>query len=640
VAFYRIGEPRLAATRARSQAEPPASGDVQDAALLDAMLAVFERSSVFLAMWGIVAGVTFDVALLEQGNGASVHAWAAGLLATQLPLLAWCAARRQARLSSIAPRRWLHAYLVALGCAGFAWGMTPLAIAPFAGDEAFGLCTLAVFGVASAGLQAVVACRWSVLVWLLSVLLPLGTHLSSQHSELGYALALLVVVHGAASIWIGFMQHAHWCRAHMRRLGHDTRIARFRDRLARADECLREKNRFVAAASHDLRQPMHALGLFTSALERCVTTPAGRTTLLNLQRCIDSLDRSFNSVLDIARMDGGTVEPELQSFPVRDLFHRLHLHFGGQAEALGLALRFSAGGKFVRSDPQLLERVLGNLIQNAIRNTRRGGIVVVARSRSDQVSLEVWDTGCGIAAEELPRIFDEFYRGAAQRRDGGRGLGIGLAIVKRLAQLLDHTLTVRSIPGRGSVFAVRVPRTDLGTLHGSTRMAEPVRLGSDETRTLLVVDDDIKVREGTAALLSQWGYSVVVAESADAACHVATSCAGSLGGMVCDLHLGAGADGIETIERVRAAVGHPVPALLVTGDSSPQQIARIERSGHRALVKPVPLERAVCRAAVPRVSLRMRRLLGCADDFRPVPCPPRASRVAATFRTKASDVPA
>ncbi|HSQ72105.1 MAG TPA: HAMP domain-containing sensor histidine kinase, partial [Rubrivivax sp.] len=270
-----------------------------------------------------------------------------------------------------------------------------------------------------------------------------------------------------AMAWQAFESRRQTTVALLRQIERSGELDRELAKARRTDE---EKSRFLAIASHDLRQPVHALGLFAATLHKRLQHSPDEPLARNLMLAIDGLDRSFNAMLDISRLDGGALIPRLQTFPLRDMFRRLHMQYAGQAEFAGLGLRFSPSGKSVTSDPQLLERIVGNLVQNAIKYTSRGGIVVVARSTAHAVNIEIWDTGCGIATRELPRIFDEFYQVGRAERERRRGLGMGLAIVKRLARLLGHRLEVHSAPGRGTMFRVGVA---IGGLPGIQDDLEP-----------------------------------------------------------------------------------------------------------------------------------------------------------------------
>lgn len=402
-------------------------------------------------------------------------------------------------------------------------------------------------------------------------------------------LGMTLLVAAVLALWLQRQVAAVWQRATRSRLLADDLSAALVSERDAAVRAQRDANRFVATASHDLRQPMHALGLFVSTLERRVRGGPDEALVRNMVRSIDALDQSFGAMLDMSRLDAGSMEANLQHFALRDVFRRLHLHFAGVAEAAGLSLRFSPGGKSVRSDPQLLERVLGNLIQNALRHTREGGVVVVARTRarSRQICIEVWDTGGGIEANELPRIFDEFYqvRDATRRRQ--RGLGLGLAIVKRLVQLMGHTLTVTSCPGRGTLFRLGIATSDFDEVERVTAAADTVPLPVFAARTILVLDDEDSIREGLCVVLAEWGYEPHAAATVEEAVAHARLLGDGLDLVLSDLHLAGGEDGLDAIQRVRAVCGSEVPAVVITGDTTADEMHRVMAVGVPLLFKPV-----------------------------------------------------
>jgi two-component system, sensor histidine kinase len=386
---------------------------------------------------------------------------------------------------------------------------------------------------------------------------------------------------------LALLEQHRWHRNQLWVMQRDDRVnllEQERDEAVRADQ---EKSRFLAIASHDLRQPVHALGLFAATLERRLQGSAEEPLVRNVMRSIEGLERSFNAMLDISRLDAGTVEPNIQHFALRDLFRRLHMHYAGQAEASGLGLRLAPGGKSVSSDPQLLERILGNLVQNALKYTETGGVVVVARSTADNINLEVWDTGIGIKPADLPRIFAEFYQVGHGERSRTQGLGMGLAIVKRLAHLLGYRLMVASRPGRGTMFRLSIPVRQLHAVQDVIGAADTVPMSVIEPRSVLVIDDEEPIREGLKVLLEEWGYEVQVAAHAEDAERVARERPEPPDLILSDLHLGDGPDGLDAIRAVRTVYGLDVPAILVTGDTSKEEIRRATESGHTVLFKPL-----------------------------------------------------
>jgi two-component system, sensor histidine kinase len=357
-----------------------------------------------------------------------------------------------------------------------------------------------------------------------------------------------------------------------------------RDSALRTDH---EKSRFLAIASHDLRQPVHALGLFAATLQRRLQDSPDEPLARNLMHAVDSLERSFNALLDISKLDAGAIAPRLETFALRDMFRRLHMQYGGQAEFAGLGLRLSPGGKSVTTDPQLLERIAGNLIHNAIKYTSRGGIAVLARSTASCINIEIWDTGRGMSADELPRIFDEFYQVGRGERDRAHGLGMGLAIVKRLAALLGHRLEVASTPGRGTMFRIGVPIGGLPGIQEEMAPADTQPAASQSAQMVLVVDDEEPIREGLRLLLQEWGFEVMTAANAAQAEQAVSALEGRVDLVLSDLHLGPGPGGVAVIASVRRLCGREVPAILVTGDAAPVQVQEVALGGDPVLFKPV-----------------------------------------------------
>lgn len=533
----------------------------------------------------IAIALVTDVVVLEPSTwlwswlgcvAATLAAWASTLRAGA----AWRKSRRGAW-------RWHHGFaglavasMLLLACAP--WLPGPLAPT---GERIVSVLALA--GVAMAGATVFASMRVPLAV---AAALPLSPALAEWVRDGGTpGPALAAALLALAAALTALLRRRVWLRAAHASLKRDDRMRELeaaRDEAVRADQ---EKSRFLAIASHDLRQPMHALGLFAATLERRLRGSGEEPLVHNLARSIDALDGSFSVMLDISRLDAGTIEPNFQLFPLRDLFRRLHMHFAGQAEQAGLGLRFSPGGKLVTSDPQLLERILGNLIQNAIRYTERGGIIVVARTTSACVNVEVWDTGVGIQRSELPRIFDEFYQVGRGERARERGLGMGLAIVKRLALLLGHRLVVASRPRRGTMFRVGIPVGGLPEIQDVTVATDtlPMPLPVPQPRTVLIVDDEEPIRQGLTLLLAEWGYQALAAGTVEQATRVVDGLDAPPDLILSDLHLGDGPDGIAAIDAVRRQCGFDVPAILITGDTSHEELRRATDSGHPVLFKPV-----------------------------------------------------
>jgi signal transduction histidine kinase len=277
------------------------------------------------------------------------------------------------------------------------------------------------------------------------------------------------------------------------------------------------KSRFLAMASHDLRQPLHALGLFIAQLRTPLKAEESAKTIEQAYRAVREMNEMFNALLDISKLDAGVLLPKADEFPIARLLQIIETTFGQATRDKGLRLQVVRNDAWVRSDPLLLERILLNLVSNAMRYTLRGGIVVGCRQRSEMLRIEVWDTGPGIPEDQQHNIFGEFVQLPAHERDRYGGLGLGLAIVERLRQLLNHRIELTSTMGKGSRFAILVPMAAERLTTVEPIEAPQPAASAVEGKLILIIDDASIVLEGTSGLLRTWGYSVVTAASDEAA---------------------------------------------------------------------------------------------------------------------------
>jgi len=365
--------------------------------------------------------------------------------------------------------------------------------------------------------------------------------------------------------------------------GLEQKVAERTDELVAAN---RAKSRFLAAASHDLRQPMHALGLFVTQLNHRIKDPENRHLTGRIEAAVTALQGLLDALLDVSRLDAGVVNANLSDFPLSGLLGRIESTFAPEATDRHLHFRVKHCRLAAHSDPVLLERILINLVANALRYTERGGILVGCRRRGDRVRIEVWDSGVGIAPEHQQSIFQEFYQVGNPERDRKKGLGLGLSIATRLARLLGGRIDVRSVPGRGSVFAVEVPQAKETHIRLPTVLATGIEELLDGAR-VLVVDDDALVCEAIAGLLDQWGCQVMTAGHGDQALETAAGPAGPPDAVLCDYRLPAGETGDTVIRHLRERYGPDLPAALITGDTSPERLREARSGGIPLLHKPV-----------------------------------------------------
>ncbi len=353
------------------------------------------------------------------------------------------------------------------------------------------------------------------------------------------------------------------------------------------------KSRFLAAASHDLRQPLQTMSLIQGMLADDVSDPAASKLIKRLDNTIVVMSGLLDKLLDINQLEAGVVQPKLSDFAINDLLHQLHSEFEIHALNEGLKLRVVPCHLRVRSDPRLLEQILRNLISNATKYTSHGKVLLGCRRRGSRLSIEVWDTGTGIPETELSAIFKEFHQLENRVGKRAKGLGLGLAIVQRLGDLLEAPICVRSRVGRGSVFAVDVP-----VVHGPATASAPLeradspsvdgipRPSAGYSHTILIVEDDAEIRDTLKLLFDSRGFCAFAARDGDQALAIAANCGMSLDLIVADYNL-PGPNGLEVIAKIAKASARKIPAIMLTGDISAATLRDIAEKGHVHLYKPV-----------------------------------------------------
>ncbi|MGZ5115082.1 MAG: GAF domain-containing protein [Burkholderiales bacterium] len=345
------------------------------------------------------------------------------------------------------------------------------------------------------------------------------------------------------------------------------------------------KSRFLAAASHDLRQPLHALNLFAAQLSTTADPNERDRLAVQIGAAIGSMNELFDSLLDMSKLDAGILETNIAEFPAADMLERLETTFAGIAREKGLRLHVVPTRAWVRSDFILLERILLNLVSNAVRYTTGGAVMVGCRRRGGRIQFEVRDSGPGIAEDQKRNIFREFYQVASEVSRPRGGLGLGLAIVDRLSTLLDHPVTLKSELGLGSRFCVAVPRVRAQVAVRAQGTSIERLSDAVAGKRIIVIDDDALVLDAMRGILSSWGCEVVTASGAEAALTGMKGRQADL--IISDYRLGAGKTGVDAIEHLRAKLGAPVPAFLMSGETAPDKLREVTQGDYFLLSKPV-----------------------------------------------------
>lgn len=356
-----------------------------------------------------------------------------------------------------------------------------------------------------------------------------------------------------------------------------------KDAAERADLA---KSRFLAAASHDLRQPLHAMQMYLAALRQRIQDRKTLAILSDTQAVALATGRLLNSLLDISQLEAGAIVPQPEDFRVQELFNRVTISFLPLSYKKGLMLHTVPTKAVVHSDPALLERIVGNYLSNAIRYTSKGKIVLGCRSRGDKIAIQVWDSGPGIPSGQAKAIFDDFHQLHNEERDRSKGLGLGLAIVRRLADCLGHEVEHSSILGKGSYFGIVAKRGP--HMPERDKRDELLDVTNDLAGTrVLLIEDDKAALDATALLLRSWNCEVWCARTAEAAIGVIKNHKEVPDIVIADYRLPGQLDGVEAIQRIQVALKKSIPAIIVTGDGDLTVIREIERMGYMILRKPV-----------------------------------------------------
>jgi signal transduction histidine kinase len=366
------------------------------------------------------------------------------------------------------------------------------------------------------------------------------------------------------------------------------RLEQSNDQLRRAKDEAEQANayktRFLAAAGHDLLQPLNAARLSVSALAEVQEGEEGARLTGQVDRALVTIEDLLKTLLDISKLDAGVLTPEVRVVPLADILASLGSDFGPIVAQKGLDFRLAVTPAHVRTDPLLLRRILQNLISNAIRYTPSGGVLVgVRRAGPDAVRIVVADTGVGIPPAEHETIFEEFRRGSARAADATTGLGLGLAIVRRMAHALGHDLSLRSLEGRGTVFSVSVPTAPAPPRAAGEAVARAAlkTFGIADAR-VLVVENDEAVKVATEHLLSRWSCRV---ETVSTVAEAAVAEPADL--VLADYHLDNGETGLDAIAAIRAGAGRPIPAVVITANYSEDVARRVRAAGCELMQKPV-----------------------------------------------------
>ena len=525
--------------------------------------------------------------------------WGTGFAVVWL-LRAWLAVRFAQRepTSQAGFERRLRAWQAGVLASGALWGIAAWFFSAFGSGPHQIALVLVVYTFCVASVPILGPQYRLFVLFVLMVFAPAIARVALSATTLGWELATVMAVAMAMTMLLGRNYRVSFERGVRLKLRNEALAVQLRAEKAVADAARHEaevanraKTQFFTAASHDLRQPLHAMGLFAEALRARVHEPEVAQLVNSINESVDALEGLFSELLDITRIDSGGVEVHAENFELAEVFRKVRLHFEPAAFEKGLALRIRGGRRVALADPLLVERVVRNLVSNAIRYTQDGSVLLSCRKLGDRLRVQVWDTGPGISADEQARIFEEFYQvpgTPSSTVEQKKGLGLGLAIVKRLCALMAAPLSLHSEVGRGSVFTFELP---LGSGPRAAPRSKPGKGAGGVTlegQRIVIVEDEPAVREGLEVLLRGWGATIVSLDSVAAVrAWAAAEGAPAPSLVIADYRLDNGETGIEAIAAVRARFGRGVPALVVTGSSMTGHDKEALEHDFHLLIKPV-----------------------------------------------------
>ena len=483
-------------------------------------------------------------------------------------------------------RRFANYYAIGTGLTGILWGFAgAMMLVPQEPSHQFFILAI-VGGLAAGSVNSATAYLPAFLAYTPISMLPASAVLLISGGS-NTLLGIMTLVFVFSVSYIGVTVHRSYIDSLKLRFENLELVEQLKEQKYEAEQANIAKSKFLAAASHDLRQPLHALSLFTSVLDEATDSPKRHRVAAQIKASVEALHNLFNALLDISRLDAGVIEVVKNSFYLQPLLDKLSNDFHPLAKEKGLHFGYPTCTYAVHSDPTLLERILRNYISNALRYTHNGEVTVTCIANGKDITINVSDTGLGIAKEDQQIIFAEFHQLSNPERDRSKGLGLGLAIVKRTAKLLGHPINVKSQPGKGSVFSIKVPQAHSVEENKSenTDTLQDTQRATNEL--IIIVDDEASIREGMESLLTQWGYQVICAVGKEETLNLLRQQSRTPDGIIADYRLREHETGIEVIRAIHTEYKKSIPALIITGDTSVDDLREVNSSGFEVLHKPV-----------------------------------------------------
>ena len=557
-----------------------------DERILVEQVKILYRTLLPILAISLVVGSGMLYGLWDAVSQTTLAIWMALLLiVVTIRVLTFASYRRYFKPEH-AKRHGLY-FILGSGVAGLLWGVGAVVLYPDQGIEYQLFILVILVGMGAGSLSSLTTYLPAFFAYFPTSLLPISVLLIMGGDPLHLSLGIMAVAYILALTYFALNINRALIQSLELRFENIELVGQLRQQKDEAEQANIAKSKFLAAASHDLRQPLHALTLFTSVLDESIQYPKVRRVVDQIKASVHALQSLFNALLDISRLEAGVMMAEKTDFNLQSMFEKLANDFDPEANEKGIAIAWPKASIAVHSDPTLLEQILRNYIVNAIRYTHEGEVLIVYEGDGKLLTIKVIDTGVGIPEEEQQAIFNEFHQLGNPERDRSKGLGLGLAIVQRTAKLLGHEINVESQPGVGSTFSITVDQANIMESTGINKADFKRDAEHKETALLVVIDDEISVREGTQSLLELWGCDVITAVDKYEAIAQLRQSNRMPDGIIADYRLPKNQTGVEAIHAIYAEYHSNIPALIVTGDIAAERLREVNNSGFQVLHKPV-----------------------------------------------------
>lgn len=560
----------------------PAAASNETRVLREQLRLIYEHLP-FVLLGNFVAASCVVAALWVWSPHAVLLGWAAAVYCTSLARF-FVYRAFLAQPGDFDTQRWGLMATLLSGLSGCLWGS--LGVLFFQHEPAVVMILVITLGGMAAGSVSSHSCHLpTYIAYAVPAVLPFSLRCIAEMETFYVALGVMSLTFIAVNVNYGKNLQRTLKESVRLRFQNNALVAELTLQKDMAERANMAKTRFLAAASHDLRQPVQTIEFFLDALNHDLKDHPSRPLLDRIRIAGRGLETLLNALLDVSKIDAAAIHPEKSHFPAADLLGRLHADFMPLANARGLDLRVVPSRTWLHSDQALLERILRNFMSNAIKYTPHGKVLLGCRREKGTIRIEVHDSGIGIPQQAQKEVFREFYQLDNPERDREKGLGLGLSIAHGLASLLEHSLQLQSELGRGSVFSVTVPN---GMPQPIKPNASAMAMIHDALRgkTVLLIDDDASIRDGAAEMLERWDCAAVTAGSASEALELIGMSGFSPDAIIADYRLRDGLTGVDAIHALHASLGK-VPAAILTGDTAPDRLNEARASGFPLAHKPL-----------------------------------------------------